>query len=193
MSRGRARRVAASRRSRRSRSSSRAGWCCARSESGRRARCSRRARSRRRTACSSPRSTRRAATRRSAASSRVDLALGREIAQREGIKAVVTGSVASAGTGFIITGRLVSAASGDELAVYQESASTADEIIPAVDRLTRKLRGKIGESLKSVADAPPLSQVTTSSLDALRSFAAGLRANDVEGDFPKATTLFEDA
>lgn len=35
--------------------------------------------------------------------------------------------------------------------------------------------------------------MTTSSLDALRAFAAGLRANDVEGDFPKAVTLFEDA
>ena len=127
------------------------------------------------------------------ASSRVDVALAREIAQREGIKAIVTGSVASAGTGFIITARLLNAASGDELAVYQQSAATAADIIPAVDRLTRELRGKVGESLKSVADAPALSQVTTTSLDALRSFAAGLRANDVEGDFPKATTLFEDA
>ena len=127
------------------------------------------------------------------ATSRLDLALGREVAAREGIKAVVTGSVASAGTGFIITARIVSASSGDELAVYQESASSADEIIPAVDRLTRKLRGKIGESLKSVADAPPLSQVTTSSLEALRAFAAGLRANDVEGDYPKAIGLFEEA
>ena len=35
--------------------------------------------------------------------------------------------------------------------------------------------------------------MTTPSLDALRSFAAGLRANDVQGDFPKAVTLFEDA
>ena len=127
------------------------------------------------------------------ATSRVDLALGREIATREGIKAVVIGSVASAGTGFIITARLVSAASGDELAVVQESASSTDEIIPAVDGLTRKLRGRIGESLKSVADAPALAQVTTPSLEALRAYAAGLRANDVDGDFPKAVGLFEEA
>ena len=126
-------------------------------------------------------------------SSRVDLALAREIAAREGIKAVVGGSVAAAGTGFIITARLISAESGDELAVYNESASSTADIIPAVDRLTRELRGRIGESLKSVKDAPALSQVTTSSLDALRSFAAGLRANDIDGDFARAATLFEDA
>jgi len=127
------------------------------------------------------------------ASARVDVALAREIAQREGIKAIVSGSVASAGTGFIITARLLNAASGDELAVFQESAASPAEIIPAVDRLTRELRGRIGESLKSVADAPALSQVTTTSLEALRSFAAGLRANDVQGDYPKAIALFEDA
>ena len=127
------------------------------------------------------------------ATTRVDLALAREMAQREGIKAVVAGSVASAGTGFIITARLVTAQSGDELAVFRESAANAGEIIPTVDRLTRQLRGRIGESLKSVHDAPALSQVTTSSLDALRAFAAGLRANDVEGDFAKAVPLFEEA
>ena len=127
------------------------------------------------------------------ATARVDLALAREVAQREGIKAVVAGSVASAGEGFIITARLVNAQSGDELAVYRESAANAGEIIPTVDRLTRQLRGRIGESLKTVHDAPALAQVTTRSLDALRSFAAALRANDVEGDYPKAIRLFEDA
>jgi tetratricopeptide (TPR) repeat protein/tRNA A-37 threonylcarbamoyl transferase component Bud32 len=124
---------------------------------------------------------------------RVDLALAREIAQREGIKAVVSGSVTPVGSGYIITASLVNAQSGDEMAVFRETAATAEDIIPTVDKLTRQLRGKIGESLKSVADAPALAQVTTSSLDALRAFAAGLRANDVEGDYPKAISLFEDA
>jgi tetratricopeptide (TPR) repeat protein/tRNA A-37 threonylcarbamoyl transferase component Bud32 len=124
---------------------------------------------------------------------RVDLALAREIAQREGIKAVVAGTVTPVGQSFIITTRLVAAESGDELAVYRETAKDAADIIPTVDRLTRRLRGRIGESLKSVKEAPALAQVTTSSLDALRSFAAGLRANDVEGDYLKAIPLFEEA
>ncbi|MDB4883480.1 MAG: protein kinase [Gemmatimonadetes bacterium] len=127
------------------------------------------------------------------ATARVDVPLARELAMREGIKAVVSGTVTSVGQGFIITTRLVSAESGDELAVYRESAANAGEIIPTVDRLTRQLRGKIGESLKSVHEAPALAQVTTPSLDALRSYAAALRANDVEGDYPKAIGLFEDA
>ena len=59
--------------------------------------------------------------------------------------------------------------------------------------LLAQLRGKIGESLKEVRDAPRLEQVTTASLPALRSYAEGLRANDIEADFPKAIALFEDA
>ncbi|PYP76684.1 MAG: hypothetical protein DMD35_17900 [Gemmatimonadetes bacterium] len=124
---------------------------------------------------------------------RVDMALARDLAQREGIKAVVGGTITPVGGSYIITARLVSAESGDELAVYRETAKDAGDIIPTVDRLTRQLRGRIGESLKSVKDAPMLSQVTTSSLDALRAFAAGLRANDVQGDYTKAITLFEEA
>jgi tetratricopeptide (TPR) repeat protein len=124
---------------------------------------------------------------------RLDMALARDLAQREGIKAVVGGTITPVGGSYIITARLVSAESGDELAVFRETAKNAEDIIPTVDRLTRRLRGKIGESLKSVKDAPMLSQVTTSSLDALKAFAAGLRANDVEGNYTAAIPLFEDA
>ena len=46
----------------------------------------------------------------------VDLALAREIAEREGAKAVVTGDVNPLGGGYVVTLRLVSADSGIELA-----------------------------------------------------------------------------
>ena len=124
---------------------------------------------------------------------RVDFATAREVAQRAGAKAVVAGSVVPAGTGYIVTARLVAAESGDELASYHESAKDAGDLIPSVDRLTKSLRGKIGESLKSVRDAPPLEQVSTASLGALRSYAAGLHANDVVGDYQGAIDYFHDA
>jgi eukaryotic-like serine/threonine-protein kinase len=124
---------------------------------------------------------------------RVDFAIAREIAQRAGAKAVVAGSVVPAGSGYIVTARLVAAESGDELASYHESAKDAGDLIPSVDRLTKSLRGKIGESLKSVRDAPPLEQVSTASLGALRSYAAGLHANDIVGDYQGAIDYFHDA
>jgi tetratricopeptide (TPR) repeat protein/tRNA A-37 threonylcarbamoyl transferase component Bud32 len=125
--------------------------------------------------------------------SNVDFTTAREIAQRTGAKAVITGSLVPAGSGYIVTARLVAAESGDELASYRESAKDAGDLIPTVDRVTKQLRGKIGESLKAVREAPRLDQVTTASLGALRSYAAGLRANDIQGDYETAVQRFEEA
>ena len=62
----------------------------------------------------------------------------------------------------------------------------------AVDKMSSKLREEVGESLRSVRAEPPLEQVTTSSLDALRLYAEGTRAADREG-LDRAITLLEQA
>ena len=124
---------------------------------------------------------------------RVDFTIAREVAQRTGAKAVIAGNIAPVGTGYIVTARLVAAEKGDELASFRESAKDAGDLIPAIDRVTKALRGKIGESLKAVREAPRLDQVSTASLGALRSYAAGLRANDIQGDYPTAVQYFNDA
>ena len=125
--------------------------------------------------------------------SRVDLPLAREIAAREGVKAVVDGDVRPLGAGFLVTLRLVAAPDGAELASFTRAADAPGELIPTVDRLARDLRGKIGESLRTVHAAPPLAQVTTPSLEALRAYAQGLRAIQAEGNFPKGRALLEEA
>ena len=127
------------------------------------------------------------------ATDRVDFATAREVAQRAGAKAVITGSLVPASGGYIVTARLVAAESGNELASFRESAKDVGDLIATVDRLTKELRGKIGESLKTVRDAPRLDQVTTASLGALRSYAAGLRALDVQGDPVSAGQYFKEA
>jgi eukaryotic-like serine/threonine-protein kinase len=124
---------------------------------------------------------------------RLNLELAREVAQREGVKAVVDGTVRQLGSGFLVAMRLVGAESGDELASFHETIDGPKELIPAVDKLTRELRGKIGESLKSVRANPALEQVTTPSLDALKKYAAGARTSDLEGDYPKAIGLLTEA
>ncbi|HEY7893441.1 MAG TPA: protein kinase [Gemmatimonadaceae bacterium] len=122
--------------------------------------------------------------------SRVDASLAREIAQREGLKAIVSGTITSLGTGFVVTARIVAAESGNELASFQETADNPSELIPTVDKLSRALRGKIGESLRSVQASPELDAVTTSSLPALKLYAAGMRAFNA-GDYSKAMDLFK--
>jgi tetratricopeptide (TPR) repeat protein len=125
--------------------------------------------------------------------SRVDLALAREIAAREGIKAIVDGSVTPLAGGYVVTVRLLAASTGDDLASFRETIDGPKELIPILDKLSGQLREKIGESLKTVRANPALEQVTTSSLEALRKYAAGMRAFDVEGDLPKSAALLREA
>jgi tetratricopeptide (TPR) repeat protein/tRNA A-37 threonylcarbamoyl transferase component Bud32 len=124
---------------------------------------------------------------------RVDLQLAREIATREGMKAILDGDIAKIGGTYTISVRLVSVDSAQPLASFRENAADSTQIIGAVAKLTKALRAKVGESLKSVRAAPPLEQVTTSSLDALRKFVQGSHASDVETDYGKAIGLLEQA
>ena len=123
----------------------------------------------------------------------IDLSLAREIAQREGVKAIVSGTVTPLGTSYVVAIRLVAADSGTELAAYRTSVEGAGQLLDAIDGLTRKLRGRIGESLKTVRDAPALDEVTTSSLDALRKYAEAVRASDLQGDYVKTAQLLREA
>jgi tetratricopeptide (TPR) repeat protein/tRNA A-37 threonylcarbamoyl transferase component Bud32 len=124
---------------------------------------------------------------------RVDLQVAREIAAREGIDAVLHGDISAVGEGFLIVLRLTAAQSGDELAAFRETADSPRDLIPALDELASELRNRIGESLKTVRATPPLAQVTTSSLDALRKYVAGARAMDMENDYPRAISLLQEA
>ena len=119
-------------------------------------------------------------------------ASAREVAERAGAKAVVTGEITALGTGFLLSVRLARSADGATLLAERETAVNAAGLIGAVDRLSRKLREGIGESLRSIRAGAPLEQVTTSSLEALRKYSEGDRLFDA-GELGKARTRYEAA
>ena len=123
----------------------------------------------------------------------LDLELAREVALRDGIKAIVAGDVGTAGTGYMLSVRLEAADGGEVLASHREAAADSTEIIGAIDNASRKLREKIGESLRAVRAEDPLAQVTTSSLEALRAYSQAIRAIEVEGRPEKGIALLEEA
>src|SRR5213078_1897659 len=122
----------------------------------------------------------------------LDLAVARELAQREGAKGVVRGQIDPLGRGYVVSAELVSAADGAALVSLRETAQDDGAIIAAVDRLSGKLRERIGESLKTIRASDPLEQVTTRSLEALRKYSQGVRASDA-ADMERAATLLEEA
>jgi hypothetical protein len=102
----------------------------------------------------------------------LDPVLAREVAQRAGVRAVVTGNMAPLGRRYVLTIRLIEAGTGNVLNAYHATAANDDAVIPLLDRMGRDLRGGIGESLKDVSASPPLMALTTGSLAALRSLSA---------------------
>jgi tetratricopeptide (TPR) repeat protein len=122
----------------------------------------------------------------------VDLTVAREIAQREGFKAVVAGELQQVGPSVLVSAQLVDAGSGEVLATARETARDSTGILDAVDRVSKKLRERIGESLRTLRANAPLAEVTTGSLEALRSYSRALQVQ-YTGDNPGAIALLEDA
>jgi len=100
--------------------------------------------------------------------------LGREICLRQGVKAMLTGSIASHGSHFVITVGATNAQTGDTMALEQSEAASKEDVLKSLDKSASSLRQRLGESLSSVQQfATPLEQATTSSLEALRAYSQG--------------------
>jgi len=127
------------------------------------------------------------------ANARVDFDLARAIASREGLKAVLDGDIVSLGGRYVLSTRLISAQDGTQLAAFKEEADSQNDLIPAIGRLGKQLREKIGESLKAVHATTALDRVTTSSLDALRKYAAANLVFEQTGDYQQAIPLMIEA
>jgi tetratricopeptide (TPR) repeat protein len=123
---------------------------------------------------------------------RVGVDLAREIAEREGVNAIVAGDIGTLGRSYVVSVRLLSSADGTELVALRESAEDDVALIGAVDRLSAKLRERIGESLKTIRAGEPLERVTTASLEALQLYSRAQQATQ-QGDFDRAIRLLEDA
>ena len=109
--------------------------------------------------------------------------LTREVCQRTGSKAMLTGSIAALGNQYVIGLKAANCNTGDMLAETQEQAAVKEAVLKALDSAAVTLRGKLGESRSSVQKyATPLEEATTPSLEALKAFSLGFRTSDAKGD-----------
>jgi len=101
----------------------------------------------------------------------VDAELGREIAIREGVTAVLEGKISRVGDGYMLSARLVVPATGDAVDTKRVRVHSRDQFLGAVDELSRNIRRNLGELMLSInRHDQPLAEVTTGSLQALRYF-----------------------
>jgi eukaryotic-like serine/threonine-protein kinase len=121
-------------------------------------------------------------------------AIAREIGEREGIKAILTGTIASLGSDYIITLAAQKTATGDQIASVQTQASGKEKVLDALNGAAAQMRAKLGESLDSIQKLnTPFGQATTPSLEAFRAYALGDEAHTRDSDIPEAEDHYKRA
>jgi tetratricopeptide (TPR) repeat protein len=109
--------------------------------------------------------------------------LAREVCLRTGSQAYIAGAIAALGTEYVVGLKAVNCQSGEVLAQQQITAPAKEKILDGLGHIASQLRGELGESLSTVQKFDlPLDQATTSSLQALRQYTAGLRVENQQGD-----------
>jgi DNA-binding SARP family transcriptional activator/tetratricopeptide (TPR) repeat protein len=102
--------------------------------------------------------------------------LARELALREGFGAVLDGSVREIGGRLLVNAALVSPSDGRILWTGVGDARDARALTSAIQSEVRSVRHVIGDPARQIAAAPPLAQVVTPSLEALRAYTEALHA-----------------
>ena len=105
---------------------------------------------------------------------RITTDTGKEVCQRNSIKAMLTGTIGNIGNQYLVTLEAVNPSTGDSLATAQAQAKSKEDVLNALHKAGSQLRAKLGESLASVQKYDKmLSEATTPSLEALKALSLG--------------------
>ena len=108
--------------------------------------------------------------------------LTRELCQRAGSKAYIAGAIASLGSDYVLGLKAVNCQTGDTLAQEQATAASKEKILDVLGKASSSLRGQLGESLVTVQRFDvSLEDATTPSLDALKAYSLGRKADNERG------------
>src|SRR4029453_13256317 len=117
--------------------------------------------------------------------------LARDVCQRLGSKAYLTGTISNLGSQYVIGFNAINCQNGETLSQEQVTADSKEHVLSALGQASGRLRERLGESLKTVANfSPPIDQATTPSLEARQGFSMGRNTLLVHGDNAAAVPLF---
>src|ERR1039457_4345811 len=114
---------------------------------------------------------------------RITVPVARDLCQRQGIKAILSGTIGSMGSNYVVTLEALNCVTGDTIARQQAEAPTKEKVLQALGTAAKDIRGPLGESVSSIEKfSTPVEQATTSSLEALKAYAMGDEKRAHEGD-----------
>ncbi len=120
--------------------------------------------------------------------------VAREIGEREGVKAYLTGTISKLGSTYVITVTAQNTKTGDDIASEQAQSADKEHVLEALDHVATNMRSRLGETLNSIEKLDtPLGQATTPSLDAFRAYALGDVEHEKGLDVPQAEGHYRQA
>src|SRR3984893_11258838 len=120
--------------------------------------------------------------------------IGRDLCQRTGSKAMLTGSIAQIGTQYSLIVNAVNCSNGETLASTEAEASDKNHVLDALGKVATDIRRKLGESLSTVEKLDtPVEQATTPSLEGLQAYSLGWKNQAGKSDDAAAVPLYERA
>src|SRR5579872_275894 len=123
------------------------------------------------------------------ANSKLTRELAREVCQRTGSKAYISGTIARLGSHYWVALSAIECNDGKGVAKEQSEAGSKEDVLRALSGASSNLRTKLGESLPSVHRFDTQVEVTTSSLAALQAYGKGVTIWHEQGETPSIPFL----
>ena len=125
--------------------------------------------------------------------SRITNRIAHDVCVRKGTAATIGGAIGRLGRNYVITLQAITCQDGTTLSREQIQAEDKEHVLTALGTAVTAMRRKLGESLTTIRRLNrPLEQATTSSLEALQSYSAGV-SEISQGQFLGSVPLFERA
>jgi len=124
---------------------------------------------------------------------RVTRDVAKIICVRQGIKAMLLGSISGVGSHYVVSLEAQNSQTGDTIASEQFEVDGREQVLKSLGPAAARLREKLGESLNTIKkfDAP-IEQVTTFSLEALQQYSLGVEQHS-KTDYPRAIAYYKKA
>lgn len=117
-------------------------------------------------------------------SQRLTSEIARQVCQRESAAVVLQGMIMSGDNGYNLELKATDCDSGKIIATDTDEAPSQLQVLAALNRISDRMRRKLGESSRSILKySVPIQNASTSSFGALAAYSAGIQVSVKEGQY----------
>jgi len=107
---------------------------------------------------------------------KLDEVSARELAVKQGINMVLTGSLSPQGSGYSVSVKAVQAVTGEVVATASDRASSKEQVLGVVTNMAGRIRSALGDDMSESAKRFSMETLSAASLDVVRDYVTGMDA-----------------